>query len=205
MLRALLLMLVLLLFVACGPRYGEFYPRHDDGTVKPRVVLLPIRDVSGQSEMAADLMQNIQYRLMDRGDIYVYPEDSVNRQLDRMGNVYFFSPDVSFARQFGGADFVVATELVECRSDLYGNVEDKCMPPHLQRKNLLMVKLRVRVIDLRCNEPHIVLQEMMSRNLLIPNRKIGEDEVDISCFREVSNRLVEDFVERLENITWSLR
>lgn len=206
MLRILLSAIALLFFASCGPRYGDFFPCHDDGTVKPRVVLLPITDVTGRCDMANELMQCIRYNLMDRGNLYVYPEESVNRQLDRMGRgISFFSTDLSYARQFGGADFLVATELVECRSDLYGNVEDTCMPPHLQRKNLLMVKLRVRVIDLRCSEPTIILQEILSRNLLVPNRKTGNDEVDISCFREASCRLVEDFVRRLESVTRGLR
>lgn len=205
MVRFLLSIGMLLLFGACGPRYGDFFPRHDDGTVKPRVVLLPITDVTGHCDRAEELMQSIRFNLMDRGDLYIYPDESVDRQLQKMGNVPFFSPDISYAGQFGGADFVVATELAECRSDLYGNVEDKCMPPHLQRKSLLMVKLRVRVIDLRSDQPCIVLQEMMTRNLLIPPRKTGDAEVDLSCFREVSSRLAEDFVKRLEDVTWSLR
>ena len=79
------------------------------------------------------------------------------------------------------------------------------MPPHLQRKNLLIVKLRVRVIDLRCDEPRIVLQEIMTRNLLIPDRKANDIAVNLSCFREASRRLVNDFVQRLEDVTWSLR
>ncbi len=205
MLKILLSTLMLLLFASCGPRYGDFFPCHDDGTVKPRVVLLPITDVSGRKDMAEDLMQNMRYQLMDRGDLYVYPEESVNRQLEKMGDVSLFGPDISFARQFGGADFVVATELVECRSELYGNIENKCMPPHLQRKNMLMIKLRVRMIDLSGDEPVIVLQEILSRNLLVPNRKIGDNEVDVFCFSEVSSRLVEEFVRRLEDVTWSLR
>ena len=128
MLRVLFSVLTLLLVSSCGPRYGDFYPCHDDGTVKPRIVLLPITDVSGQCDMAQELMQDIRYKLMDRGDLYVYPEESVNNQLAKMGNVPCFGLDISFARQFGGADFVVATELVECRSDLYGNVEGQICP-----------------------------------------------------------------------------
>lgn len=205
MFRILFLLLTLFTVSSCGPRYGDFYPCHDDGTIKPHVVLLPITDVSGQCDMAQELMQNIRYQLMDRGDLYIYPEEIVNQQLNKTGHVPYFGLDLSYARQFGGADFVVATELVECRCDLYGNVEDKCMPPHLQRKNLLIVKLRVRIIDLRCDEPRIVLQEMMTKNLLIPNRKASGIEVDLSCFREASSRLANDFVQRLEYITWSTR
>ncbi len=204
MLRALFL-LVSLLVSACGPRYGDFFPCHDDGTLKPRVVLLPMTDSLGNSHIADELMQNIRYQLMDRGNLYIYSDETVFRQLQNMGNVSFFGSDISYARQFGGADFIVATELAECRSDLYGNVEDKCMPPHLQRKNLLMLKLRIRIIDLRCNEPQIVLQEMIGRNLLIPNRKTGEHEVDASCLGEVSRRLADDYVKRLEDIVWSRR
>lgn len=204
MLRILLSALILLFFVGCGPRYGDFFPCHDDGTVKPRVVLLPISDVTGRCDVAEAFMQCIRDNLMDHGILYVYPEESVNRQLERMGNVSFLSSDISYANQFGGADFVVATELVTCKSDQYGNVEDKCMPPHLQRKHLLMVKIRIRVIDLRCNEPTIVLQEMLERSLLMPCKKPGEDEIDRCCFRLASRRLIDDYVKRLEDLTLRL-
>lgn len=204
--KILIPFLSLLLLTACGPRYGDFFPCHDDGTVKPRVVLLPICDMTGHCNMADELMQSIRYTLMDRGCLYVYPEEPVNRQLGKIGPVSFFDSNLAHARQFGGADFIVATELVECRSELYGNVEDACLPPHIQRKNLLMVKLRVRVIDVRCKEPTIVWQEILSQNLLVPNRKVCDDiEVDISCFRQASNRLVENFVQRLESVTWRSR
>jgi hypothetical protein len=204
--RLLYTIITLLLLSSCGPRYGEFFPCHDDGTVKPRVVLLPTSDITGRCELSQEIMEGIRYTLMDRGDLYVYPEETVNRQIAKLGNTPFFGLDVSYARQFGGADYVVATELAECRSDLYGNVEDKCMPPHLQRKNLLIVKLRVRVIDLRCNsEPTIVLQEIMTRQMLIPNRQMNGSDVDSACYSEICSRLVNDFVQRLEDTAWRFR
>lgn len=200
MFKACFSALLLVIVTACGPRYGDFFPCHDDGTIKPRVVLLPMRNLTGQCEVGDNLMQTLRYCLMDRGDLYIYPDEVVNRQLNKMGPTSFFTPDVSFARQFGGTDYIVATELVECHSDLFGNVDKSCMPPHLQRKNLLILKLRVRVIDLRCNEPVIILQEMMSRNLLVPNRKVDDCEVDTNCFLEVSSRLATDLVNRLNEV-----
>lgn len=191
---------IILLFSACGPRYGDFFPCHDDGSVKPKVVLLPMKDATGHCDIAEGLMQNIRYRLMDCGNLYVYPEELIYRQLKKMENVSFFDSDISFALQFGGADFIVATELVECRSELYGKVEAKCLPPHLQRKNLMMMKLRVRVIDLRCQEPILVLQEIIPRNLLVPNQKTEMEKVDNSYIRELTHRLSEDFVNRLEEV-----
>lgn len=193
-------LIVTLLFASCGPRYNDFFLYHDDGTAKPKVVLLPMSDSSGNGYMAQGLMQDIRYQLMDRGNLYIYSDESVNQQLGRVGLCGFFGPDISYACHFGGADFIVATDLAECRCDLYGKVEDKCMPPHLQRKNLLMLKLRIRIIDVRYKEPQIVLQEVISRNLLIPNRKTDEREVDVSCFGEVGRRLVVDYVKRLEDM-----
>jgi len=204
MFKILLLTIVLLSLSACGPRYGDFYPCHDDGTVKPRIVLLPTKDCTGSNERADYFFQNIRYKLMDCGDMYVFSEESVHHQLDKMGNISFFNHDISFAKNFGGADFIVATEIAECSSDIYGEVEDKCMPPHLQRKNLLKVSLRVRVIDLRGDVPTIVLQEITTRHLLVPCRSSIE-QMDMSYFQRISDRLIEDFVTRLESVTWSYR
>lgn len=204
MYRYLMIAMTLLLFTACGPRYGDFFPCHDDGTIKPRVALLPIKDASGCEERADELMRNIRYKLMDRGDLYVYSQEAVDRQLQKMGGCSFFNTDISFAKYFGGADFVVATELLEYSDNPYGNVEEKCIPPHLQRKNVLTLKLRVRMIDLRGQEPTLVMQEIMSRTLLVPNYITSHPEHS-GYFKDISSRLGDEFVRRLEEITWSLR
>ena len=62
------IILTFLLFVGCGPHYGDFYPCHDDGTVKPRIVMLPIVETNKHIDHEKILMQNIKYKLMDRGE-----------------------------------------------------------------------------------------------------------------------------------------
>lgn len=200
--RMIAICLSFLLLVACGPRYGDFFPCHDDGTVKPKVVLLPMSDATKNPERAQELMSGIRFKLMDRGEVFVYSEESVKKQMERMGASSFFNPDISFAKYFGGSDFIVATELVDYSYDQYGNVDDRCMPPHLQRKNLLTLKLRVRMIDMRGQEPCIVMQEILTRHLLVPQNC---NPLDPAYFYELSSRLTEDFVMRLEGISWSLR
>jgi hypothetical protein len=203
----LLSAIVLFVFSGCGPRYGDFFPYHDDGSLKPHVVLLPISDMSGNSELAEELMQGIRQRLMDNADLYIYSEESVNGQLDKaeLTGTSFFTPDISYANKFGGADFVVATEIVECKSDLYGDVADKCLPRHLKCKDQFKLKLRMRVIDMRCEQPTVVLLEVFGRNYLHPNRRSTPEEVDRSCFDRVSYSVISDFVQRLEEIAWRPR
>lgn len=204
MTRAIISTLMLLILSSCASKYGDFFPCHDDGCVKPHVVLLPVSDTTCHPELAECLQNEIRGKLMCNGDLYLYSEESVNSQLNSAGlcNTSFFNPEINFASKFGGADFVVATEIVECRSDLYGNIEDKCMPRHLRCKDLFMLKIRMRVIDLRCGTPTVVLQEVFGRSMLIPNRRCGPDDIDMSCFNRVCKSVVEDFVSRLECIAW---
>lgn len=203
--RVLFLALSLLLFVGCGPRYGDFFPCYDDGTVKPRLVMLPINSGNKYCKHEELLMNDILNKFMDRGNLYIYSEDSVKRQIEKTGISNFFGPDIKYANKFGGADYVVATELVECRSDSYGNVSDECMPPHLQRKDLLMLKLRIRLIDITCDEPVTVAQEILTSSYLIPPRRIKEDDVDEAAFSVAADRLANNFVNRIEELTWSRR
>lgn len=205
MTRGIVLLLALVFFVGCGPRYGDFYPCYDDGTVKPRIVLIPFCKSNKYTAHESLLMKDIFYKFMDKGNLYIYSEDSVQNQIAKTGISDFFSQNLSYARKFGGADYVISTDLIECRSDFYGNVEDKCMPLHLQRKDQLMLKLRVRVVDIRCEEPMIVLQEILTSNYLIPHRRKNVDDVDESAFCVAAARLADDFVNRIEELTWSLR
>lgn len=207
MIKILLPIFLLLVSSSCGQRYGDFFPCHDDGSVKPHVVLLPMSDTTGNPELAEELMQGIRNKLMCNGDLYIYSEESVNNQLDKSGlrEASFFNSDISFARSFGGADFVVASEVVECRSDRYGDVEDKCMPLHLKCKDQFKLKIRMRVIDLRCGQPSIVLQEMFGRSLLHPYRRNCPDDVDRSCFNRVSRNVIDDYSQRLEETAWRPR
>ena len=114
----------------------------------------------------------------------------------------FFDNDISFAKRFGGADFVVSTEIVECRSDRYGEIENKCMPRHLKCKDQFRLTLRMRIVDLRCAEPSIVLQEIYSRTYLHPSRRSAPDEVDSSSFNAVYPYIIYDSTKRLEETAW---
>jgi hypothetical protein len=46
MLKIVLSFVLSLLAVGCGPRYVDYFPYHDDGRPKPKVVLLPVVDES---------------------------------------------------------------------------------------------------------------------------------------------------------------
>ncbi|WP_042240153.1 hypothetical protein [Neochlamydia sp. S13] len=197
--KIVLFLIICLLTISCGSRYGDFYPMHDDGKAKPRVVLLPTVDATERSSSVDYLIKQTRYQLRERGSLYLYPQECVEKQLEKIKKVSFFDPDFSFVKNFGGADVIVATELVEYRKDRYGEVEVKCMPPHLHNKNLLTMKLKVRMIDLRGEQPTVVLQEIMTEQLLLPPTAWDNDK-EKYYLKKLSERLVRDLVIRLENV-----
>ncbi|MBS4165268.1 Uncharacterized protein NEOC65_000321 [Neochlamydia sp. AcF65] len=197
--KIILSLIICLLTISCGSRYGDFYPMHDDGRAKPRVVLLPTVDAAERSSRNDYLLKKTRQQLRERGSLYLYPQEFVERHLDKMKKVSFFDPDFSFVKNFGGADVIVATELVEYRKDRYGEVEMKCMPPHLHNKYLLTMKLKVRIIDLRGEQPIVALQEIMTEQLLLPHAAWDSDKENY-YFKKLSERLVRDLIIRLENV-----
>lgn len=136
------LILIILLLTSCsGPRYVDFFPYHDDGKAKPKVVLLPINVIEeGDERLAQDIQEKIRLDAMDSGELFVVQESS-------------------------SADFVVQVELLENEIVPSGGIKS-CLPSHFQRTQI--VRLRLRVTDVR-DAPKVVLYEVIEKSCVLPN------------------------------------
>lgn len=160
---------------ACGPRYADYYPYHEDGRVKPSVVMLPIQDKSDSGlkwNLSDELNQNMTYRLLDSGNLYVL-QGNVSADTD------CFSRDLNFAKQGNKADFVVAMELIEHRTEPYerGKITPLYLIHNRECDSVLLMKMRVRIIDTRSQQPVVVLQEIHQSNHMLPRDR---DNIDYS-------------------------
>lgn len=200
----------LALLASCGPRYVDYYPYHEDGRSKPSVVLLPIQDdsESGLSwNLGQELDQRMEYRLLDDATLFLVS----NAKDERTEKRDYFGKDLSFARQYGKADFVVAMELIEHKVVPYGKEKIYPLYPIHNREceNVLMMKMRVRVLDIRGEEPVIVLQEIHQSNHMLPKGRDrletgtqgwGTESYPKSPYAIAHQQMMNDITHRFEQI-----
>lgn len=152
-------LLCLSLLTGCGgPRYGDFFLYRDDGTVKPKVAMIPIiswEKSDGGKETC--LKNSIVTQMRENGELFFYSDEEVATVLNRSQNCNDFT---SLSVCFRPADFVVEALIVQ----------DSCVPsngfviPGI-RDNLLehIVRVRLQIIDIRSTCPKVVLFEMVEQ------------------------------------------
>lgn len=205
MLRAIFSAFVILCATVgcCGPRHVDYFPYHDDGCPKPHVVLLPVV-CSCQSQVPWNvceaLTQGVHYQLIDRGELYVLSPQEIGPAWEQSASVNFFDSDISFAKEFCDADFVVAIELIEEGSTPVQVCTGDC---HAYQQMVTM-KARLRVIDVRRSTPrNVVFEVIKSDYLLVPS-----DCSDYSRCRSyaktpcgiVQQRMITTLSQRMEEV-----
>lgn len=202
MVRFLFILMISLCTAGCGPHYVDYFPYHDDGTIKPHIALLPILDgldVKLPSDVAADMSRTIHYELMDSGLLYLLPPDEVREGYTKIGKVDFFETDKALLEQYCEADFIVLIELIEHSVEPTG---DKC-----SGLAKLIMKARLKIIDARCRQPRIALQEIMIKDYIVcGNPGIYEDADDhyANSFGRAHRWFADALSRRLEEVIRSV-
>jgi len=180
MLRLFCLLVISLITTSCGgPRYVDFFPCYDNGVAKPRVAMLPVFDcANSRDDVAEQITNGIRYMSMHHGDLFFLSKEEVDQDLSCIGNVNYFGHDLSFAKGFRGANYVAILELIENQY-----IASKCS---------LVMKVRIRIIDIRCEKPVIVLQEVFNGSYRGPGDK------------QACQHIVIDIVNKVENVLWSI-
>ncbi len=219
MLRFCLALLLAVMVTSCGPRFNDYYPYNEDGRSKPMVILLPMIDRSDSGlcwNVAEEIEQNLRFRLMDNGYLYVLPDKAYASALNGVDEADYFGADIDFASNFCNGEFVVAMELMEHCIVPYVPQTITPIYPVYNRScdNVLMMKLRLRIIDIRCGKPKVILQEIVQSNHMIPRDR---DNLDYTSFCWGSapycrtplaldhQRLASDVAARIEKITCTAR
>lgn len=173
MLRTLFALLLLIAAAGCSHRVVQHVPYHHDGTPKAALALIPIVDSSDCTlpwYVGCELTNALRYQLMSDGKFFLPSEADVDAQVQSGQARDFFSRDLGFTRSFCNADYVVALELIEHAILPYEREKvSACFPAQAHRCNsMLQMKMRVRVIDVRCQCPRVILQEVFTSNAMIP-------------------------------------
>lgn len=166
MLKIVLTLIVSMLTVSCGgPRYIDYFPCHDDGRAKPQVALVPVlvpSNYTGATDLSRELTNKMRMDIMNDGELYLFSNAEVHEGLSRINQVDLLTSGEDFARSFCSADFVVLTELI------HTPVSPTCLQGTTLYQHNFIVKLRIKIIDLRPRCPRVVLQEIMTGDYPIP-------------------------------------
>lgn len=216
MYKILLACLFSLFLTSCnGPHHVDYFPYHDDGTMKPRIALIPVQDLSNSDVpwcLAQELNQGVRYHAMDSGELYLLSRSEMGEGLDKCRNYALFGPDLSYAKNFSDADYVVALELIEHEEQEFDKRVHNCGINLSGR--VLVMKMRLRIIDVRCKEPRILLQEIVKYDCSIPRCKrgtnlnlipYGAEAYPQSPYGTAHKSFTEIIVSRIEKTTWGAK
>ena len=187
--------------------------------LNPVVALLPIADKSQCGlnwSLGDELYDEIYDELLDRGDLFFLPDQVVVDGVNKSKGTDYFGRNLNFTDNFGKAEFLVIMEFIEHDIEPYERGKYSQLYP--QRASVcpgvLKLRVRIRVIDVRCDEPQIVLQEIVQSNHMIPLDKHsfdynkcawGKEEYCRSFFYSTHRRLACDLAERIEKVTHNWR
>lgn len=198
---ALFILPVLIFFIGCsGPRYGDFFLHDDDGTPKPKVIFLPVAKFDTETEDLANYLDAAIPRVaMDHGTLFFYSREEVERALAKDNSVTLKKDLIPLGKCFRPADFVVEVEVITNGIGPYSRDLNNCFIPFPSSKNRIArsMKLRLKVVDIRCEIPRIILYEMIDRSQVLPWNNPRESQ-SFSIYERVS----EQVVCRIEEVIW---
>lgn len=209
MLQVIMSILLSIIAVGCGtPRYVDYFPYHDDGTAKPKLAVMPIKD-STQNPLAWDITEEISeglfYELMGSGEVYMVSPKEMGPGWAQKESIDFFSNDELCFKEFHNTDFIVFMEIVDRKVTAC----DPCVPSNLT----LFISIRIKIVDTRCCEPKIVLYEVF-RTGYTGIQSNAEYENSI-CWNHPSylktycgrahQRIICSLTKRIEEVIWSVK
>ena len=177
---------------------------------KPIVAIVPLIDHSQSGlnwNLSLELTKSIRENLLKRENLYLMGEDKVAGVLKKMHEAHDpFDANISWAKRlFPHDEFVVFMELAQ--HDEIPLFTSKESSPQDSPAELNMM-VRLRVIDLRGNEPKIVLQELVQNREQIPRQfnksnfyqvPWGNEMFDISPLGMAHAQLTKEISSRIED------
>lgn len=160
--------LFIFVLTSCGgPTYVDFFPYRDDGTLKPKVVFLPVNALNKEDDAFACYFDDaIRYYAMDSGGLYLYSQEEVSAWSAKSGGrVEGYRP----------AEFVVQVECVENAVLPYTNQLNNCIIPTQSNYQCARnVVLRLKITDIRCQKPRVILYELLEKSQVASTKETAK-------------------------------
>jgi hypothetical protein len=161
------------LFASCEKDSSTSYSTSQTAPFRPAVAIAPVIDHS-ESGLGWDLSDEITYsvstRLIQKSKLNVTDPQKTRTQIRKNKAISNpFGSDLSWVKKtFPTDDFVVFMELIEHREQLRESGNTNKTPEALSAD--LNLALRLRIVDVRKEQPRIVLQEIIQDSHFIPRQ-----------------------------------
>lgn len=168
--RAIFVFFIILSITGCNRTKQEEMSRfHEDGRVKPSIAIASVLDTTSFDaswSLSEEFTEEIIHSIASSKEVFVHPKQESPFTENPFGS------DLSWMkREFQGEEFVAFLELVEHE---FTPIRSAGVTAQEAPSNLNMA-VRVRVIDLRPEQPKVVLQEMLRDSYFVPKTLIPTD------------------------------
>lgn len=171
--RCVVSLMVLLICSACmqAPEpdiYASYTSR--GGPAPATIAIAPLLDRANCNlpwSVSAEITNGVREQMADSYGIYVLPREKTDPVFDRIPVEELYGREATGAARLQGTDFLLLMELMSHTEVPY------------QRKQL---QLRLRILDLRGEEPRLVLQEIIHNKLTV-NKGLSWKEVDYALVK----------------------
>lgn len=185
---------------------------YENARQKPIAALIPlIKRVDNEKltwDVSQEITSEIQRRIINRGQIFLNPvqiSSALKTKLNTNDLINLTRDDLASLKAQN--EYAIFMELLEHKE--ISSLEDEDTPS--KEENLgkvLAIKVRVRVFDLRGEEPKVLLQEILHSNHFIPKverdtnyQKVvwGGDSYNASVYGRAHAKLEKDLAHQIEN------
>lgn len=189
------------------------------GRQKAIVAVLPFIDHTSEHHFSWDLAREftdeVRKRVFDSSQIYLLRDAAGSLELAKQFN----SPDPktipeSALKAFGATQFIVVGELIDQKQVPYGLLKSRDTSSLEEVGAVLSLALRLRVIDVRHEQPKIVLQEILNHEHVIARAYLdtdyskapwGSEAFERTPMGIAHNRLVRELISRVETYVETVR
>lgn len=177
-----------------------------NGKLKPHVSLIPLVDHSDSDlswNVSEEMTTEIENRVVERGNLLLDDSKKILQTISRLSPEQNpFADNISWMKGMFDTQYVAFTELLEHEEVPIHNANAEESPAHLK------IAIRLRVVDLRGQTPHVILQEIIHANHYVPKQFTksmfghvywGHEVYSISPTGIAHGQLVKEIASRVED------
>ena len=179
----LILFFCLIISCGCSREYSDFFPNHDDGTLKPSCVIVPTvfeDSVKNGERFSAQITQNVLGLLKHHGKIFVPQKVDTNsvRSVEFLRHVMTMK-NLDQLKKFRPSGFVVFMELLDYKVIPYkrGQIKPLFITGQMpDDPRVLSLRLRLVIVDVRNKVPTVIRQEIIQSNHIVSLRSLQAND-----------------------------
>ncbi|SCA62987.1 hypothetical protein SCG7109_AG_00230 [Chlamydiales bacterium SCGC AG-110-M15] len=205
------LLVALCVLSSCSAKNSNVSHLRNTTYSKPSVALVPLINHT-ETELPWDISKEItlgtREYLLKKNSLYLSTPDETDSDLIGVQDINLLDDDLEMANRFHPNDFVVLMELIKHEELPYVRQAIKPVYPASGKiAYVLSMMIRIKVLDIRGDEPKVVLREIVRSNHLIPEalsqvhpeaRPWGSVSYYHSPLGMSHRRLERDLAQRLE-------